>query len=180
VIKSGRVYAEEFGNETANPSYWRDIGTIDCYHQACMDLGPWNPPHSLHAFGLASRAASTYGAEVNRGARVCRSMLCGSVRVDDGADIEESVLMPGVHVGPGATLRRAIVDEGITIPRDFIVGQDPHYDRTRHLVTQGGVVVISRPATAPGALSSPGPAEKPQVSSAATVGAEALQNYRMP
>ncbi|HLH32434.1 MAG TPA: sugar phosphate nucleotidyltransferase [Terriglobia bacterium] len=152
LIHSARTYAYDFRNQKQNTSaYWRDIGTVDAYYAASMDLvrkdplfDPYfndnspsiptrhpTPPHALRA-------------RVHSNARVAQSVLSPRVRIEAGAEIDGSVLLPGVRVGKGARIRRAIVEEGVEIPAGLHVGFDLNHDRRHHTVTESGVVVISQ------------------------------------
>jgi glucose-1-phosphate adenylyltransferase len=130
LIHSVRAYAHSFRNRTQNaPGYWRDIGTIDAYYNASMEL---------------LRTRSQTGARIGAGARVSRSVLSTGVEVEKNATVYDSILMPGVRVGKGAQLRRVIVEEGIQVPAGFCAGFDIEQDRIHQIVTEKGVVVIAQ------------------------------------
>lgn len=147
LIDRARVYAYDFRDEIKDlPRYWRDIGTIDSYYNASMDLvrpgASFNPCindgwHSQPALSLQT-AACVCGS-----ARVSQSVLSCGVRIEQDASVEDSVLMPRVRVGRGARIRRAIIEEGVHIPADFRVGWDMEQDRKHHTVSPAGVVVVS-------------------------------------
>jgi glucose-1-phosphate adenylyltransferase len=145
MIGSARVYAYDFRDEALKtPCYWRDIGTIDSYYAACMDFSSPNPP--FDPYGNCGRDyghATPPVASLSGDAFVSRTMLSAGVRIEGGAVIEDSVLMPGARVGEGARLRRAIIEENVQIPPGFVVGWDLEEDRVRHVVSPGGVVVVS-------------------------------------
>ena len=149
LIDSRRVYTYNFCDEaTGVPLYWRDVGTIDSYYSASMDLLRAQPPFDLWS-GTLPRDESLGRPSVDSAARVSHTMLCDGVRVAEGAEIEDCVLMPGSTIGRGARLRRVIVDEGVQIPEGFRAGWDMEADRQDHIVSPGGIVVIShapRPA----------------------------------
>jgi glucose-1-phosphate adenylyltransferase len=137
LINSSRVYAFDFRDEVHDsPKYWRDIGTIDSYYEASMDLARGRV--SLNVTLTARSSAS-----VSESARVSHSVLTSGVRIEQGASVENCVLMPGVRVGRGARLRRAIVEEGVQIPRDFEVGWDSEKDRKHYAVSRSGIVIVS-------------------------------------
>lgn len=144
--------------------YWQDVGTIDSYYEATMDLLREEP-----AFGLfdgdwpARRHAPAYPPAVMRntaehragavnsilspgcvvaGAHIERSLLSSRVCVEAGAVIEDSILLPGVRVGAGCRLRRTIVDENAVLPPGMEIGWDQAADGRRFLVSPGGVVVV--------------------------------------
>jgi glucose-1-phosphate adenylyltransferase len=136
LISSARVYAYDFRDEVEDsPRYWRDIGTLDSYHEASMDLirGKVRSP------GLPLRNR----VSIRASARVSHSVLSYGVRVEECASIEESIVMPGATVGRGAQVRRAIIEEGVHIPDDFQVGMDIEHDREHYTVSRNGIVVVS-------------------------------------
>ena len=144
LLNSAGIYAHDFHDEVLGaPSYWRDIGSIDAYYQASMDLARPNPPSDLRAFGLPGRAAAAPSVVgVSRNARVRRTMVCRGVCIEDNADVEDCVLMPGVHVGRGAKLRRAIIDQGVNVMPGLTVGWEVDSDHERFVVSPGGVAVV--------------------------------------
>lgn len=170
---SGDVYAYPFVDENRKETlYWRDIGTLDSYFEASMDLVAVDPLFNLYdaswpirtvhrqlppaktvfaqeepggRLGIVLDSLISSGVIVS-GGRVERSILSPLVRVNSYARVIESVLMDGVEVGRHARVRRAIVDKGVRIPPGCVIGEDPEEDRKRFLVTEGGVVVIPRDA----------------------------------
>ncbi len=148
-------------------SYWRDIGTLDAYYEASMDLCDVSPEFNLYdpewplrtCQPQAPPAKFVFGDEGRRcgyaldsvisngciisGSRVSGSVLCPNVRVHSFGTIERSILMPGVRVGRHARIRRAIIDRDVLIPRGAVIGFDAAEDRRRHAVTDGGVVVVT-------------------------------------
>jgi glucose-1-phosphate adenylyltransferase len=143
LIESRRVCAYDFRDEaTGGPRYWRDVGTIDSYYSASMDLLRAEPPFDLWSDALPRDSALARPA-VSPSSRVSHTMISDGVEVNDAAEIEDCVLMPGVKVSRGARLRRVIVDEGVTIPEGFTGGWDMEADRLHHIVSPGGVVVVS-------------------------------------
>ncbi|MFH1569801.1 MAG: sugar phosphate nucleotidyltransferase [Gemmatimonadota bacterium] len=160
-----RVWAYDVGEEVSRDYYWRDIGTLDAYWEASMELlgaapplDPRDPEWPVHSFHpglpdaqvvvedrLEARVEAALlcpGVQVT-GARVARSILGLDVTVDPRAEVVESVLMEGVHVGPGARIHRAIVDQGVRIPAGARVGSG----RQEGLpVSPGGITVVPRGA----------------------------------
>jgi glucose-1-phosphate adenylyltransferase len=113
LIRCSRTYAYDFRDKTQNaPCYWRDIGTIDAYYDASMELLQVKSPV------LIRQSQTRMGA----GARVSRSVISPGVEVEANAAVYDSILMPGVRVGAGARLRRVVVDEGVHVPAGFRVG----------------------------------------------------------
>jgi glucose-1-phosphate adenylyltransferase len=159
-------YPFEDANKKA-AQYWRDIGTLDAYYEANMDLCHVNPEFNLYdpewpmrthqpqappakfvfaeegkRCGQALDSIISSGCIIS-GSRVSGSVLCPNVRVHSFCTIENSILMPGVRVGRHARLRRVIVDRDVLIPRGAIIGYDAEEDRRRHTVSEGGVVVVT-------------------------------------
>ncbi len=168
LIHSAPVYSYRFYDENKKAAkYWRDIGTLDAYYDASMDLCQVNPEFNLYdpewplrTYQPQAPPAKFVFAEQGRrcgqaldsvisngciisGSRVSGSILCPNVRVHSFCDIEQAILMPGVRVGRHARLRRVIVDRDVLIPRGALIGYDPEEDRRRHSVTDGGVVVVT-------------------------------------
>ena len=143
--------------------YWRDVGTIDSYHDAHLDLVSASPEFNLYnqEWPIYSLPAQLPGAKFVHGASVRDSIVCAGsivsgantdasvigtgVRVDDGAAIQRAVLMDGVQVGRGAILRDVIVDKNVVIPPGTLIGIDHAEDRRRGFhVSEGGIVVIGK------------------------------------
>ena len=144
--------------------YWQDVGTLDSYFEAHMELLRPQPSFDLfdtrwpirthagqHPPALMRDDGEHEARVVNSivspgcivsGASVVRSVLSPKVFIASGAVVEESILMPGVRVGAGSRLRRAIVDENVIIPAGMKIGCDHDTDRQRFVVTTGGVVVV--------------------------------------
>ena len=162
------MYVHRFYDENKKSSqYWRDIGTLDAYYEANMDLCAVAPEFNLYdpewplrthqpqtppakfvfadedgRCGRALDSIISAGCIVS-GSKVVGSVLCPNVRVHSFCSIEGSILMPGVRVGRHAQLRRVIVDRDVFIPRGARIGFDLEEDRKRHTVTDKGVVVVT-------------------------------------
>src|SRR6478735_4046615 len=168
LIGHGRTYAYPFYDENKKAAkYWRDIGTLDAYYEANMDLCRVNPEFNLYdpewplrTHQVQAPPAKFVFADEGRrcgqsldsiisagciisGSRITGSVLCPNVRVHSFCNIDQSILMPGVRVGRHARIRRAIVDRDVLIPRGALIGYVPEEDRRRHSVTEGGVVVVT-------------------------------------
>ena len=168
LIHTAPVYSYRFYDENKKASkYWRDIGTLDAYFEASMDLCQVNPEFNLYdpewplrTYQPQAPPAKFVFAEERRrcgqaldsiisggciisGSRVSGSILCPNVRVHSFCDIDQAILMPGVRVGRHARIRRAIIDRDVLIPRGALIGYDPDEDRRRHSVTEGGIVVVT-------------------------------------
>jgi glucose-1-phosphate adenylyltransferase len=172
MLKSHNVYVHSFVDATDPSSrYWRDIGTLDAYWEANMDLCGQEPQCHLYdanwpirtyqeqvpparvVSGIASGINGSSGGVVNsmiaggcivNGGTVVRSVLSHNVRVGDGAVVEDSVLLDGVAVGRGAQIRKAIVDDDVVVPDGFQIGVDPEADQSRFTISPGGVTVVPR------------------------------------
>lgn len=154
LVHSGCTYAYDFRDTAHSPRYWRDIGTVDGYYEASMDLvhpdAPFDPyandgcpsqPTRHPSFMRRMASSSLYRPD---DAFAARSLLSPDIQLADGVTVDESVLMPGVRIGKGSRLRRAIVEEGVHIPAGFQAGFDLDQDRRHHTVTGAGVVVVSK------------------------------------
>ncbi len=162
------IYAYRFYDENKKASkYWRDIGTLDAFYDANMDLCGVDPEFNLYdpewpmrTYQPQAPPAKFVFAEQGRrsgtaldsiispgciisGSEVVGSVLCPNVRVHSYGIIEQSMLMPGVRVGRHAKIRRAIIDRDVLIPRGAVIGYNPEEDRKRHTVTDLGVVVVT-------------------------------------
>jgi glucose-1-phosphate adenylyltransferase len=143
MVESRKVFAYDFRDPaTRLPLYWRDVGTIDSYYSANMDFLRVQRPFDLWS-GTLPRDPGLSPAMVVPSGRVSHTMICDDVEVGEEAEISDCVLMPGSKIGRGARLRRVIVDEGVQIPDGFTAGWDAEIDRTSHILSPGGVAVVS-------------------------------------
>jgi glucose-1-phosphate adenylyltransferase len=149
-------------------AYWRDVGDLDSYYEASMDLVAVDPVFNLYnrewpilnwqsastppakfvfddedRRGLAVDSLVSPGVIVS-GGTVRRSILSPDVRVNTGAMVEGCVLMDGVRVGRGAVIRRAIVDKNVLVPPGSRIGVEVEHDRARFTISRGGVVAIGK------------------------------------
>ncbi len=172
IIDSQRVFAFPFRDENRKmDAYWRDVGTLDAYYEANMDLvsvdphlnmyddrwpirshQPIQPPPKFvfaekapgDRCGRAMDSIVCHGTIVS-GGLVEGSILGPRVRVNSYAHVEESILFEGVDIGRRAKVRRAIIDKGVKIPGGVRIGYDLDEDRARGFaVSEGGVVVIAK------------------------------------
>jgi len=172
-----KVYAYDFaknripGDEGHNSGYWRDVGTVDAFFEASMDLvsvtpafnlynpqwpivsAPMNLPPAKFVFadsksqriGIATDSLVSDGVIIS-GGTINRCILHPRVRIHSYSDIDESVLMDGVDIGRHSRIRRAIIDKGVQIPANSTIGYDVEADRQRFTVTESGIVVVPKGA----------------------------------
>lgn len=170
LIGSNKVMAYRFGGDAGRVTpdrYWRDVGTIDAYYQANMDLLKPVPPLDLYQadWPIRSYQAQTppartvpgvsgtegifinsivAGGTVIAGGSVQHSILFPQVFIDDGAFVEDAILFQGVRVGAGARLRRCIIDKNVEVPPREQIGYDSKRDRERFTVSEQGIVVVPK------------------------------------
>jgi glucose-1-phosphate adenylyltransferase len=173
LVRRGEAVVYDFttnhvpGQTDRERGYWRDVGTLDAFYTAHMDLVSVNPEFNLYnsdwpiysyqpplppakfVFDGPDRRGTALDAIVSpgvivSGATARRSILSPNVRLHQHALVEDSVLFHDVDVGRGAVVRRAIVDKGVIIPPGAQIGVDPERDRERFTVTESGVVVIGK------------------------------------
>jgi glucose-1-phosphate adenylyltransferase len=165
-----RVHAHRYSRSCVNmvgeTPYWRDVGTVDAYWEAHMDLIEVVPQLNLYdddwpvlslqqqlapakfvfddngRRGMAIDSVICSGCIVS-GATVRRSLLSFKVRVEEDSLIEEAVILPNVSIGRGVTLRRCIVDQGCQLPDGFSAGMNAAHDAARFHVTERGITLIT-------------------------------------
>jgi glucose-1-phosphate adenylyltransferase len=172
IINTNRVFAFPFRDENRkSDAYWRDVGTLDAYYDANMDLVHVDPQLNLYddhwpirtylpaypppkfvfaekgpdaRCGMALDSVVCLGSIIS-GGHVERSIIGANSRVNSFALVEDSILFEGVDIGRHAKVRRAIIDKGVHIPPGIEIGYDHEHDRARGFtVTEGGVVVIAK------------------------------------
>ncbi|HEY7212934.1 MAG TPA: glucose-1-phosphate adenylyltransferase [Bryobacteraceae bacterium] len=171
LIGRSDMYAYDFntnvipGDPIGSPQYWRDVGTLDAYYEASMDLRRVSPELNLYNRQWPLRTASYYdapakfvfdeagrrgmavdsiiaGSSIVSGGFVKCSVLGRSVRVHTGAHVEEAVIFDNCDIGRHAKVRRAILDKNVKIPEDAEIGYNLDEDRKRYHVSDSGIVVI--------------------------------------
>jgi glucose-1-phosphate adenylyltransferase len=166
-IGTMRVFAYPFQDvETRAQSYWRDVGNLDAFYEANMELVALNPELNIYdqqwpiwtyqaqqppakfvldedgRRGMAVNSMVTGGCIIS-GAYVTRSLLSTDARIEEYSRVESSVLLPTVTVGRRCLVRRAIIDENCVIPDGLQIGADIAQDKQRFYVTEGGVVLVT-------------------------------------
>ena len=169
IIEKYRVFAYNFLDENKKDmSYWRDVGTVEAYHEANMDLVSVSPIFNLYdktwplhtwqqqyppakfVFADPERKGvaldSIVGAgSIISGGRVEKSVLGLDVRVNSYSEVDDSIIFNHVIVGRHSRIRRAIIDRHVNLPEGTVIGYDREADRARYSVTESGVVVVVRP-----------------------------------
>jgi glucose-1-phosphate adenylyltransferase len=166
-----RVVAYDFRDlNRKTVRYWRDVGTLDAYYEANMDLVSVSPEFNLYDFDWPLRtrpiqsppAKFVFASEGRRmgvaldsmisngciisGGRVVKSVLSPGVRVNSWCEIENSILLNGAEIGRHSRLQKTIVPARTAIPENSVIGFDPEADRAKgYTVTEGGVVVVPPP-----------------------------------
>jgi glucose-1-phosphate adenylyltransferase len=172
MLKKGlKICAYNFRDENKKEAkYWRDIGTIDAYYEANMDLIQVEPVFNLYdqewpirtyqeqfpplktvhsgeeitgRVGLALDSIVSNGCVIS-GGRVQRSILSPNVRVNSYAQVCDSILMEGVIVARYAKIKRAIIDKDVNIPQGIVIGYEPAEDKKKFHVTESGIVVVAK------------------------------------
>ena len=165
-----RIFAHRFYNSCVNTAsgipYWRDVGTIDAFWEANLDLISVTPQLNLYdadwpiwthqeqlppakfVFDDVDRRgqaldSSVSGGCIISGATVRRSMLFSNVKVNSYSVIEDSVILPNVEIRRNARLRRVVVEKRCVIPEGLMVGYNKEEDRQRFRVTEKGVTLIT-------------------------------------
>lgn len=153
------------GADERDKGYWRDVGTLDAYHDAHMDLvsvhpifnlynqfwpilsvPPTLPPAKFVENGMALDSMVGPGTIIS-GATVRRSVISENVRAEAGASVEGSVIMPGVRIGRTAVVRNAILDKNVIVPDGATVGINLDADRAAYTVTASGITVVGKGIT---------------------------------
>jgi len=166
-IDNLQVFAYPFTDvKTRAQNYWRDVGTVDAYYEANIELVHVAPELNLYdeewpiwTYQLHQPAAKfvldedgrrgmainsiVSGGCIISGAVINQSLLFSSVRVEERSSVHRAVVLPNVKIGSGCTIRQAILDEGCEVPDGMQIGVDRHADAARFHVTDGGVVLVT-------------------------------------
>ncbi len=171
LVGACRIYAHQFSRSCVTPRradepYWRDVGTLDSFWQANMDLVAAQPAFDLYdrnwpvwthqeqrppaklvfdpmeRLGVVSAAMIAEGCVVS-GATVRRSQLFSDVRIEPASVVEDSVILPGCEVKTRARIARAILAPGCVVPEGCVIGEDVADDQARFQVTPNGVTVVT-------------------------------------
>lgn len=168
-ITNSRVFASPLRDvhDPERDAYWRDVGTIDAFWQANVELTNVIPELDLYDLqwpiwtaalqsppakfictagqhrGEAIDSIVSGGCIV--GGKVRRSVLSSNVRIEDGSRVEDCVILPGTVIGPRCHIRRAVIDEGCVLPEGTEIGYSETSDRLRFFRTNGGITLVTRP-----------------------------------
>jgi len=170
MLSSSNVYAFNFKDaESSQLKYWKDVGSIDAYFEANMDLIQVVPPMNLYdkkwpfrtyqeqygpaksvwaeedsdRIGMALNSIISNGCIIS-GGKVKSSILSPDVRINSFSEVSDSILMEGVDVGRYAKVRRTIIDKNVNVPQKMEIGYNLKEDKKRFTVTESGIVVIPK------------------------------------
>ncbi|MEM1361773.1 MAG: glucose-1-phosphate adenylyltransferase [Pseudomonadota bacterium] len=172
IVKNGKAMAHRFNDSCVRsdpeaPAYWRDVGTIDAFWQANLNLTDFNPDLDLwdrewpiwtyqegvppakfiHDFeGRRGSAVSSLvsGGCIVSGTEIRESLLFTMVHTNSFASLNQAVVLPHVYVGRSARLTKVVIDRGVHIPQGLVVGEDPEEDAKWFRVSEGGVTLITQ------------------------------------
>ncbi len=167
MVDDYRVFSFNFIDENKKELYWRDVGTLEAYYEANMDLVHVSPVFNLYdsswpirthqrqyppakfVFSDPNRMGSAFDSIVSSGCiisggTVRNSVLSPDVRVNSYCEIDASIIFSHVNIGRHCRIRRAIVDRDVHIPEGTIIGYDTESDRQRYFVTDSGITVVTR------------------------------------
>ncbi len=172
IVKHGKAVAHRFTNSCVRSSfetvaYWRDVGTVDAYWEANIDLTDITPELDIYdrdwpiwtyaeikppakfvhdQDGRRGTAISSLvaGDCIISGAALKRSLLFTGVRVNSFSSLEDAVVLPDCHIGRSATLRKVVLDRGVVIPEGLSIGFDPEKDAQNFRRTSNGVCLVTQ------------------------------------
>lgn len=172
IVKHGKAVAHRFTSSCIRAAeeieeYWRDVGTLDAYFEANLDLTDTVPKLNLYdrdwpiwtdavvaapakfvhdedgrrGFAVSSLVS---GDCIISGSEVRRSLLFTGVKIGSYSNVREAVILPYCNIGRGARLNRVIIDSGVRIPEGLVIGEDPELDARRFRISDKGVVLVTR------------------------------------
>ena len=167
MIETDKVYAFPFFDEkTGKPAYWRDVGTIEAYWEAHMDLlsrdpefsllnrkwpiytyEPPTPPAKIISVGIEGEGINNSivsGGSLIVGSKVTNCVIGRNVSIYEGSEITESIIMDRARIGKGAKLKKVIIDKNVSIPEGMEIGISREEDEKVFDVSEGGIVVIPK------------------------------------
>lgn len=168
MVDDYKVYSYNFLDENHKESlYWRDVGTLDAYYEANMDLVSVSPVFNLYdndwpirtnqrqyppakfVFAETGRMGVSLDSIVSMGSIISggvvrNSVISPDVRVNSFSEVDSSILFSHVNVGRHCRIRRAIIDRDVNVPEGTVIGYDPETDRQRYFVTDSGITVVTR------------------------------------
>jgi len=172
LTQQGRAFVYDFsenvvpGATERDSGYWRDVGSLDSYHDAHMDLVSVHPVFNLYnrrwpilsnipplppakfVEGGNAHESMVGAGSIISGGHVRTSVIASSVTIGPGSYVEGSVILPGVRIGSNAVVRNAILDKNVVIPANAHIGVDLEHDRSLYTVSPGGIVVLGKGVTA--------------------------------
>jgi glucose-1-phosphate adenylyltransferase len=168
MVDDYKVYSFNFIDENQKDAlYWRDVGTLEAYYEANMDLCAVSPIFNLYdehwpirgyqrqyppakfVFAQSGRSGMALDSVVSMGCVISggvvkNSVLSPDVRVNSYADVDSSILFSHVNVGRRCKIRNAIIDRNVHLPEGTVIGYDPEADRQNYFVTDSGITVVTR------------------------------------
>ena len=173
IVKNGKAVAHHFSKSCVRSSieaapYWRDVGTVDAYWEANIDLtevipdlnlyddnwpiwtyGEITPPakfvHDVEGRRGTAVTSLVSGGCIVSGSSLKRSLLFTGVRVNSYSHVENAVVLPYVEIGRNVRLNNVVIDRGVKIPEGLVVGDDPELDAKRFRRTDKGICLITQP-----------------------------------
>jgi glucose-1-phosphate adenylyltransferase len=168
MVEEYHVYSFNFVDENKKEAlYWRDVGTLETFYEANMDLVSVSPVFNLYdkawpirthqrqyppakfVFGEPGRMGTAIDSIVSAGCIISggvvrNSVLSPDVRINSYCDVDSSIIFSHVNVGRHSRIRRAILDRDVQIPEGTVIGYDPEADKERYFVTESGITVVTR------------------------------------
>jgi glucose-1-phosphate adenylyltransferase len=172
IVKHGTAVAHRFTKSCVRSSfereaYWRDVGTIDAYWEANIDLTDVTPELDIYdrdwpiwtyaeikppakfvhdEEGRRGSATSSLvaGDCIISGASLRRTLVFTGARINSFSSLDEAVVLPDCHIGRNAQLSRVVIDHGVRIPEGLVVGEDPELDSKRFRVSENGIALITQ------------------------------------